>query len=420
MRRVLGNSETRSIMSTLASNFEEAFTDWDDDKIQAYKLSDPMLQSAWVNICVSIRARNIQRPTYKLYKNEREITSGPVYDLFRNPVSDPLDPVSASSLWYQTQIDFDTNGEFFWWFGEKYSAGLPKEIRVIRPALVSYEKYSNKWFYDMPTQIGSKRIELDPLSFVHVWEPNPWNPNRGVPPIVALSMELEQDIAINKEHLDTVKNSAIPKGLIRTEQRINPDQAQEIKKRWLEDHGRSKKNEKISVLGSGSEFQVLNGDLLKYRELKETNRVLVITKYGIPLKVVNAEDSRTALSGKDSDEQYKAFWSQTLIPHLNFLQSEIDTKFFNRFGLKMRGQFDLSEIPELQEDEADLHKRLREDIKVGLITINEARQLLHRDPVKWGDEPPKLSAKDEKEEGDEKNDEGEDKKSFMRYFRRMA
>lgn len=384
VNRVRSNTETRSILSTLAGNFDESFTDIDLNKPSEYTLTDPMLQSAWVNICVTVRARNIQRPTYRIYKNERLVGNGPVFELFQSPNPD----MSSASLWYRTSQWFDIEGEFFWWFGPKYKSGFPKEIYVIDPRLITYMRFEDAWYYNMPTQMGTERILLKKESFIHVWEPNPWTPYRGVAPVVAMAMELEQDIAVNKEHLSAVRNSAIPKGIIKTDQKLTQEQAREIRDRWGNEHGGNKKNEKIAVLGSGAEFQSINDDLIKYSNLKDVNKAVIITKYGIPLKVVNAEDSRTALSGKDSGEQYKALWSQTLIPHLHYLESEIDTKFFQFFGLKtMRGQFDLSEIPELQVDEADLHARMREDIKVGLITINEAREMLHRDPVAWGDNP---------------------------------
>lgn len=430
LNRARNNPETRSILSSLATNFDEGFDDFDLDKPHEYVLTDAMLQSAWVNICVTLRAKNIQRPPYRIIKGSRPMENGPVADLFKFP--NPQ--MSAASFWYQTSFWLDSEGEFFWWYGPDYKAGFPKQIFPINPRRVSYEKFSDTWFYDMPTPQGTKRTVLRPETFLHVWEPNPWNDIRGVPPIVCLAIELEQDIAINKQNLATVRNSTIPDGLIKTDQRLTPDQAKEIRDRWEQEHGRNKKNKKIAVLGSGAEFQALNPELLKFDSLRNVNRVAIATKYGIPLKVVNIEDSRTALSGKDSNEQYKALWSQTLIPHIHFLQAEIDAKFFQAFGLNTtKGEFDLSTIPELQEDDADLHKRLREDIKVGLVTINEARELLRMPKVPWGDEPGAVGGGKEPEEEEDEGSEGggkseEDKndvsdpapKKFMPFTRREA
>lgn len=401
-RRVANSRYGKSILTSLAANIDSGFSDFDLDNPSTYTLTDPALQSVWVNICVWLRAKNIQRTMFRIYKKEREIDNGPIYDLFSNPSLDFS--TSASAFWFNTSMWLDLEGEFFWWFGEKYSSGIPKELHVINPRSVTYEKFSQTWWYNQTLPNGqTQRIPLSPDEFIHVWEPNPWSPNRGVSPIAALAVELEQDIAVTKEHLHSVRNSAIPDGILKTEQRLTPDQAQELQDRYEREHGRNKKNKRIAVLGSNADFKPLNADLLKFMELKSVNRVAIATKYGIPLKVLNIEDSRTALSGKDSNEQYKALWSQTLIPHLKFLASEVRAKFFSRFGLlNLRGEFDTTDIPELQIDEADLHTRLREDIKVNLITINEAREMLHRDPVPWGDQP--FTGKAEPKVGDPKED----------------
>ena len=375
---------SKSVLSSLGTNMTEGFSDFDLDNPNTMLLTDPMLQSEWVNICVMVRARNIQRVALKLYRNDRELASGPIVSLFLQP--------NMSQSWatfiFETSMWYDLEGEFFWWFGDKYSSGLPKELHVINPRKVIYEKFTDTWKYNDDTGPQLVQRVLDPETFVHVWEPNPWSQNRGVPPIVALSMLLETDIAINKENLAAVRNSAIPEGVIRTDQKLSKEQAEELQERWERDHGRNKKNKKIAVLGAGGTFFPLNPELIKYSALKDVNKVAIITKYGIPLKVVNAQDQRTALSGKDSNEQYKAFWAQTLIPHLDFIALEIRVKLLMKFGLtNLIPKFDFSEIPELQEDEADLHARIREDIKVNLISVNEGRTQLHMDPIEWGDAP---------------------------------
>jgi HK97 family phage portal protein len=421
-KSIMASPYGRSILTNLAVNFKEGYDDFDLDNPTGYTLSDPALQSAWVNICVWMRARNLQRPTYRIYMNAREKLNGPIYDLFNASLAD-----TSSNLWFKTNMWWDLEGEFFWWWGPEYGSGLPKEIWVINPRKITYESYSGKWWYTRDIVGGStERLELKPETFMHIMEPNPWSATRGIPPIACLAMELEQDIAINKEHLITVRNSTIPEGVLKTTQRISPDLATELSEEWERKHGRNKKNRtRIAVLGSGTEFQPLNPELLKFGALKDINKVAIITKYGLPLKALNAQSERTALSGKDSDEEYKGMWSQTFIPHLKFLQREINAKFFARFGLmSTRGEFDLTEIPELQEDEADLHKRLREDIKVDLITINEARKdFLHRDPLEWGDTPytelNKKSEPDPKEDGEDGED-GEGKPDPKKDDKKVA
>ena len=364
-----------------------------------------MLQNNWANIAISIRARNLSRPTLRLYKKDREVTSGPAYDL----ITTPSPEMSMQRLIWLSSMWWDNEGEFFWWFGEE--KGFPKELICLSPRRMEYESYTKKWFF---TNDDGLRIPMDTSEFVHVYEPNIWNPLRGVPPLAAMAMELEQDWSVNRETLKSLNASAIPQGILKTEQRLTAAQAEELQARWDQKYGRSKGDKRIAVLGQGTSFQALNENLLKYFEVSERNKISILTKYGVPLKVANATTEKTALSGKDSNEQYKALWSQTLIPLGVYWANELRVKLLNRFGLnKMHFEFDYSEIPELQEDEADLHDRLRQDIKYGLLTPNEARELIHYDPRDDGNslhfmDSSEEPAKDEDDKGDEDDTEGKD------------
>lgn len=393
----------KSILSLLGGKFTESFDDFDIKNPGKTKITDPMLQNNWANIAVSIRARNISRPTMRIYKGAKEVTSGPVFDLFDSP----SETLSAKALWWLSSMWWDIEGEFFWWFGGK--AGFPKEIHVLSPRRMEYEPYSKQWFY---TNDEGQQIPMRTDEFLHVFEPNIWNPLRGVPPLAAMAMELEQDWSVNRETLLRLNASAIPQGILKTEQRLTQQQADELVARWDQKYGRGKGDKRIAVLGQGTSFQAINENILQYLDISERNKISILTKYGIPLKVANATTEKTALSGKDSDEQYRALWSQTLIPVQAFWEGEIKTKFLNRFKLLThRVKFDVSEIPELQQDEADLHKRLREDITAGLLTPNEAREQIHYPAADGGDQL-RIGPSKAEEATNVPDDQGEDDKSF--------
>ena len=81
--------------------------------------------------------------------------------------------------------------------------------------------------------------------------------------------------------------------------------------------------------------------------------------------VTHVQDVRSGLSGKDTAEQHAAFWKYTIIPALRNFEQIIETQFFGRFGLREQGVFDTSDIPELQESEAERSKRDISEIEAG-------------------------------------------------------
>ncbi|MDR0456245.1 MAG: phage portal protein, partial [Treponema sp.] len=225
-----------------------------------------------------------------------------------------------------------------------------------------------RWFY----QCAGEQIPILSDELVHFRDWNPWNPLRGVNPLVSLSLELEQDYYANKANSTLLKNNAIPQGLLKTEQTLRPEEADALERRWESKYGQVKAGRKIAVLGKGTSFEALsfNPDVVKLFELKRWNLYTILAKYGIPPRVANISDKSTALSGKDTAEQHSAFWKYTLIPLLKQFEQVLETQFFIRMGIKERGVFDLWDIPELQESEDQQSRRDIAEINAGLKTIN--------------------------------------------------
>jgi HK97 family phage portal protein len=239
-------------------------------------------------------------------------------------------------------------GEAFWWFGVEYGGGVPREIHVINPRRMRHELVQGhsvcRWFYE--TDSGLVPIMRDELIHFRDW--NPWNPIRGVNPLVSLSLELEQDYWANRANSDLLKNGAVPQGIIKTDQVIRPEEADAIERRWENKFGSSKANRKIAVLGKGSNFEAISfsPEVVRLFELKRWNLYTILAKYGIPPRVANINDRGSSLSGQDSKEQHAAFWKFTLVPLLKQFENILDTQLFARLGLPETCIFNLNDIPE--------------------------------------------------------------------------
>jgi HK97 family phage portal protein len=355
------------------------------------KGNDAYLYSAWVNIAVGILIRNIARADFVLLRGGDTVKAGPLYELFRRPNR----LTSKYDLWKETAAWWYLEGEAFWWAGPEYSGGIPKELYVLDPRRLRHEgdgyvflngKFSaikRRWFYQTDTEL----IPILQDELIHFRDWNPWNPVRGVNPLVALALELEQDYYANKANSTLLKHNAVPMGILKTEQSIRPEEADAIERRWESKYGAVKAGRKIAVLGKGTEFKPLSfsPDVVKLFELKRWNLYTILAKYGIPPRVANINDKTTSLSGKDTAEQHAAFWKYTLIPTLKQFEHILETQFFVRLGLKECGTFDLKDIPELQQSEDEQSRRDIAEINAGLKTINEVLKERGKEGKPWGD-----------------------------------
>jgi HK97 family phage portal protein len=349
---------------------------------------DSYLYNAWVHIAVTILIRNIARADFVIKTGGDDVTSGPLYELFRRPNKN----MSRYDVWKETAAWWHLEGEAFWWFGADYAGGLPRELYVLDPRRLRHEDYelhgdiahkARRWFYNTGTEL----IPILADELIHFRDWNPWNAVRGVNPLIPLALELEQDYFANKANSQLLKNNAIPQGILKTDQTLRPEEADQLERRWEGKYGAVKAGRKIAVLGKGTSFEPLSftPEVVKLFELKRWNLYTILAKYGIPPRVANINDKTTSLSGKDTAEQHSAFWKYTLIPILRQFEQILESQFFIRFGLKETGKFDLWDIPELQESEDAQSKRDIAEIEAGLKTINDVLKERGKEPKPWGD-----------------------------------
>ncbi len=361
----------------------------EEDFASGITMSDPMRQHAWVNIAVSAIARNLSRAQYKIELNGEpiETVNNPVYRLFTN-----VNPyMSRYQLWEATVSWRSVRGEAFWIFEPDYAGGLPREIYLVNPNRMSHRLNPDKtkitlWEYTI--QGTAKTIPLLPDELIHyrVW--NKWDDWRGINPLVCMGYELSQDYQANISNTRLLQNRSVPHGVLSTERPVSEIQAEEIRDRWEKEHKGASRAHKIAVLGHGTKYQTieLSPSDMAYFEMKKWNRHTILSKYGVPPAAVGIKDDSSPLSGKDTQEQMKAFWNLTLIPEIRAIEDKLRTDFYDRFHIKERGHFDLTEIEELQEDEELKAKRQREDVNAGILLINEVRKIRGLDPVPWGDD----------------------------------
>ena len=354
------------------------------ERAQSETVTDPYRFHSWVNICISILIRNIGRAPFRINLNGETLSSGRIFSLFR----DVNPSMNRCDLWKETAAWWCLEGETFWFFGDDYSAGIPHEIYILSPrrmrAGLSASGKLERWFYQ--SDLGE--VPILPDEIIHFREWNPWNPNRGVSPLLALSEEILQDVKSNSTITKLLKNNSVPEGILKTDQVLREEEADRLERRWESSYGRDKRARSIAVLGKGTTFQALTVTpaALKSFELKRWNLYTLLARYGIPPRVANIQDQKSSLSGSDTASQHTAFWKYTIIPLLKNFEEILETQFFARFGLKERGFFDLSEIPELQESADEKSRRDIAEIEAGIRTINDILKERGLEPKPWGEE----------------------------------
>ena len=353
----------------------------EEDQAQGHAVTDAYKQIAWVNIAVSKIATNFARAPFELSRNETPITTGPVFKLFR----DVNRYMSRFQLWEATVSWLETRGEAFWLFPPE-EVGFPTQIFIPSPSNM-HEKLGtdnniSMWNYET----DKVKIPFLPDQLIHFKFWNPWNPYRGINPLIALDVELSQDYLSGISNLNLIRNGSVPDGLLSSEQRIDPADAKKIKEDWIKEHRGATGAHTIGIMGQGITYEKIESTPaeMEYFAMKKWSRETILAKYGVPAVLASITDSPASLSGDDTREQLATFWNQTEIPLMTLIEEKLETDFFERYHLDMKGEFNLSEIAELQPDKEKELLAAQADVKLGIIPINEERARRGLPPVPWG------------------------------------
>lgn len=336
---------------------------------------------AWVNIAIACRARNLARAPFKLYTSggDSEVESGPAYELFKR---------QGAQLWEATEGWRCMRGEAIWILGWGGQVGFPQQIVVVDPSMMEAKLDPTGTKVMLWTFNGQTKIPFRPEEVVHMPMWNPYDNIRGMAELTPVLDELKQEYLTSKSSAKLLSNQSIPGGIITIPgDEMSEEQAERVIEKWEKKHKGINRAGRVAVLGSGATYQKisLSPQEMQTLQTREWNRETILGKYGVPHSVVGLEDAGGTLSGKDTAEQMKAFWNLTLLPECAYFEKKLAEDFFARFKLDLVGEFDTTELWEMQTDEEVLSNRLRMDIVAGVLTINEAREMRGMEPVEWGD-----------------------------------
>ena len=297
----------------------------------------PAESSVLAYACLTARREAIAgAPLLVTDAEDRAIESGPVVDLFARPnsamdwdawvrqiethltlynvavivpVGDAGRPPEALDILHPAGLRAET--------GEYMPTGTPRVVR---------------WHYVDPTT-GQAR-DWAPEDIIVRMGYNPHAPMQSLAPVNVLKRTILSDLASREQNLGLFLNDATPRGYLRTDQRLTPDQADEVLEVWNAAHQGYLNRHKTAVVWNGMQYDKvqLSPAELEFMESLKAMRIdyyMVFRVYPAMLAEMTGE---TGLSqGSSTDEQRVAWWEDVGLPELRLIASMHQT-VVDRFG----------------------------------------------------------------------------------------
>ena len=324
--------------------------------------------------------------------SRREITFGASYELLHYPnelLDNIFDLLEISFIWMELA------GCAYWVLDTKtgyWKDPMPVEELEIWPLpanKVSTVMDENRVLqgYIFKPDSGDP-VTLHPSRVTAFRYGNPQNITKGASPTQVAELSIEQDLYAMAWNKNFLKKGANPDLLIKVPDPISKEQKDQMTDTWRKAFEGVAKWPGVAVLDRGATVEklTLSPRDSEWSSLRGINREEFLTVWGVPPTMLGLYIS--GVNRSVADIQRTSFWEDTMMPKLLKFQSGVTSKFIRRLNSnkKWYAEFDLSQIPALEQSRAERDARWRANIITGLCTINEYRLAVGEIPLDWGDD----------------------------------
>ena len=352
------------------------------------------IKSVPIYAAISKRANALIRAPLRVYQRTQDADGKLAKEaLPDHPLQTLLDKVNpfwtGLDLQRATETYLGIWGACYWILIKPGPGSPPTEIWPARPDKIRIIPDKKKYIAGFRFDDGANHVVLLPEEVVWMRYFNPLSELGALAPVAVGRLSADMGIEALRSNRNLFKNGMLFGNVgIELENTASDPEIEDFYKRLKKRFASPENAYRPIVMSPGMKAKNL-GFAPKEMEFMSNLRWSledIARVWDVP-KILLQDLENATYSNIDSAE--RMFWRNTIIPEMQFLQSEIQEMLVSQFkDDKLFIEYDLSQIEILKEEFNQLATRQREDVKVGLITINEARAERGLKSVPWGDVPP--------------------------------
>jgi len=333
------------------------------------------------------RPRAVTRALSKAWQRRLKASSPEVEEVVEHPLLTLLaavNPVHNSfDLFELTQIYLETIGRAYWYI-PRGPSGIPENIWILPAQNVTprAEEGSSNVIdhYEYRTQKGLEKIAEEDVIFFRF--PDPRDPYLGgLSPLRACWEQATLASQYTSFRLAKFENHAIPDAIVSPEEIMGDDERERIETAW---NAKFRKSGAGRVVVGESRLRVTllehsMGDLAALADAKATKEDIA-NAFHVPISYYTTETNLANLQAAQ-----ELHMSVAINPRLRRRDQTINEKLLPIYDPSGR-LFVCSEDP-IPEHRDYVLAQQRQDLELGVLTINEVRQERGLIPVAWGEIP---------------------------------
>lgn len=333
--------------------------------------------SVWAFRCIQLRAQTIGGLPLEVYSRETgELwPEHPLNLLFGDEDSDLLARLEiALCLWGTAYLEIT-----------KAVLGGARGLRWLNPgamALLKTAKGIEKYIYTPASGAPARDFGRNDIVYLHTFHPT--DDLDGLSPLAVALTAVGVDQRIARYAQSFFGNGARIEGIL-TVPGAGDEQVDLLEAKWKATFRGVGKWFKTLIFGAADvKYQPLSypPEDLALETLSAEMRRTICAAFGVPPILAGAWEASNYATAK---EQRQSFYTETILPELDFIEDELNKQFVRRFYPEAYIAFDVSGVNALREDEQTRNQALTTAVGGGWMTINEARARVGLPDVAGGD-----------------------------------
>lgn len=269
---------------------------------------------------------------------------------------------------------------------------LPLTLEYFRPDRVSIINTDDDRVFEYQYNNGSRRqiFPRDEEGFFDLIDLKNFNPLsdiQGLSDVVVAGLAIDSHTEANKYNKQIVQNGAKPSGMITLQGDENSGQLDAAEVKVLKDRMNQQlkaKNGGIFVFDMPAKFEAMNftNSEMDWLNGIKANAISICNAFNFPPHLLGLES--TTFNNIDSAKL--EFYTQAVVPKGKKILNAIANFYSRKLGQDIEFRIDKKKVLELAPLFREMRKEAREDFAIGLISQNEGREELDREPVPLGDD----------------------------------
>lgn len=269
---------------------------------------------------------------------------------------------------------------------------LPLTLEYFRPDRVSILNTDDDRVFEYQYNNGSrrqifKRDEEGFFDLIDLKNFNPLSDIHGLSDVVVAGLAIDSHTEANKYNKQIVQNGAKPSGMITMNDKEMSGQLDPAEIKVLTDRMKQqlqRNNGGIFVFDTPAKFESMNftNNEMDWLNGIKANAISICNAFNYPPHLLGLES--TTFNNIESAKL--EFYTQAVIPKANKILNSIASFYSRKLGHNIEFKIDKKKVLELAPLFREMRKEAREDFSTGLISQNEAREELDREPLPLGDD----------------------------------